>query len=144
MNRLLCAMLLTMMAMPVAAELYRWTDENGRVHFGDRPPEEEDHAAEQIEVQQPKPIGQGTDLQQINERLQELRDQESERTERQEARAESRAQAREEACEEARDRHVRLGRRFLYRREDGDTYSVSTEEAARDREELKQWIDENC
>ena len=38
-----CAQLLTMaLLLPVAAhaEIYRWTDENGNVHFGDKPVEE--------------------------------------------------------------------------------------------------------
>jgi hypothetical protein len=25
---------------PAAAEIFKWTDENGKVHFGDRPPGE--------------------------------------------------------------------------------------------------------
>ncbi len=33
---------------PATAEIYRWTDENGKVHFSDRPAR--DHASETIEV----------------------------------------------------------------------------------------------
>lgn len=34
-------------AIPVSAEIYRWTDENGRVHYGERPPHD---TAEQIQL----------------------------------------------------------------------------------------------
>lgn len=42
------ALLLTLILMPAlaSAQIYRWTDADGRVHFGQRPPA----GAEQIEV----------------------------------------------------------------------------------------------
>ncbi|AEA83023.1 conserved hypothetical protein [Stutzerimonas stutzeri DSM 4166] len=42
------ALLLTLILMPAlaSAQIYRWTDAEGRVHFGQRPPA----GAEQIEV----------------------------------------------------------------------------------------------
>lgn len=38
MTRILSTLLLLAVAAPVAAELYRWTDADGRVHFSDTPP----------------------------------------------------------------------------------------------------------
>lgn len=35
---LLCASLLLALAAPASAEIYRWVDNDGRVHFGDQPP----------------------------------------------------------------------------------------------------------
>lgn len=41
MNRLtvLCLPALLLSAVPGAAEIYRWTDERGKTHFGENPPE---------------------------------------------------------------------------------------------------------
>lgn len=38
MKRLALALLALSFALPAAAELYRWTDEQGRVHYSDLPP----------------------------------------------------------------------------------------------------------
>jgi hypothetical protein len=38
MTRILSTLLLLAVAAPATAELYRWTDANGRVHFSDTPP----------------------------------------------------------------------------------------------------------
>ena len=35
------------LAVPVSAEIYRWTDENGRVHYGERPPHD---TAERVQL----------------------------------------------------------------------------------------------
>lgn len=34
----LCALAVLLAATPIAAEVYKWTDKDGRVHYGDRPP----------------------------------------------------------------------------------------------------------
>jgi glutaredoxin len=34
----LAALLLAALALPAAGQVYKWTDRDGRVHFGDRPP----------------------------------------------------------------------------------------------------------
>ena len=39
-----------------AAEIYRWTDDSGRVHFGDAPPDEETSEKVQIQVNSYKSI----------------------------------------------------------------------------------------
>ena len=45
---LLAAVLWLCVPMPTAAEIFKWTDEDGKVHFGDRPPGERE--VEKIEV----------------------------------------------------------------------------------------------
>ena len=45
---LLIAVLWLFGTTPAAAEIFKWTDENGKVHFGDRPPDERE--VEKIEV----------------------------------------------------------------------------------------------
>lgn len=38
MNRIAIALLALAFALPASAELYRWTDDKGRVHYSDQPP----------------------------------------------------------------------------------------------------------
>lgn len=76
----LAALLLT---ASVQADVYRWTDAQGRTHYGDRPPAE---GAEKI-VEPPPPSGLSAD--EAKARLDAIRAQ-------QEAAAEDRAKAREE------------------------------------------------
>lgn len=48
-------LLLLILAAPAHAEIYKWVDENGKVHFGDRVPEQyKDQAGDvDVEVRQP-------------------------------------------------------------------------------------------
>jgi len=51
----LIALLLTVFCTPIHAEIYKWVDENGKVHFSDAPHEEA--KAETIEVKPAVKIG---------------------------------------------------------------------------------------
>jgi hypothetical protein len=137
-------LLLLILPLMASAELYRWTDEEGRVHFGDRAPGDSSSAAERVEVTPPKPIGQGNDLKQINERLNSLREQEQERLKAQQEQAQQEARKKEKACKAALKHYNRLQRNFVYKREDGSTYQVSRQQALEDRAEVRKWLDDNC
>ena len=63
----------------VAAEVYRWTDADGVVHFSDRPPEAEQASLTTMSVDNPPPTGYDPDEDRYNvaataERTQALRD----------------------------------------------------------------------
>ena len=85
-----------------AAEVYRWVDASGKVHFGDHPPA---GGAQQVIIHAPGGTQSDTVRQARTQRL--LKEFETERAERAEQEA---AAARDEAqraaaCEEARNRH---------------------------------------
>lgn len=133
--------------MPAAGETYRWTDENGKVHFSDKPPPEDAAQSERIEVRGPKPIGQGREVEAINERTRRLLEAEAaERQEEAQKQAEKERDAARQAkvCKDARQRLTRLSGPFRYIDEDGQRYTVSEEQAEKDRQELRQWIEQNC
>jgi len=44
------ALLLTTLALPAGAELYKWTDASGRLQFSDRPPAAQARKAETLEA----------------------------------------------------------------------------------------------
>lgn len=124
-----------------AAEIYRWTDAEGRVHFGQRP----ETGAEPIEVRP-----------QVVERDAVTREREA-RAERYfgarrgERQAEARRQAERQAqhareCEALRERLARLSRggRYYHVDERGGRVYYSDEELAAARRQLSGLIEQRC
>jgi hypothetical protein len=139
MRALLCLLLLPGLA---AAEIYRWTDANGQVHFGQRPVAA---GAEKVEV---KP--------QVVERDQLTRERE-ERTNRfYDARREEQAQAsavaaenqvrRAEECRELRNSLASIpeGRSYYRNEADGQRSYYSDEQLDTARQQLQNRVSERC
>jgi hypothetical protein len=139
MRVLLCLLLLPGLA---AAEIYRWTDANGQVHFGQRPAAA---GAEKVEV---KP--------QVVERDQLTRERE-ERTNRfYDARREEQAQAsavaaenqakRAEECRELRNKLASIpeGRSYYRKEVDGQRSYYSDEQVDTARQQLQSRVSERC
>ncbi|WP_339412795.1 DUF4124 domain-containing protein [Pseudomonas sp. EA_35y_Pfl2_R5] len=139
MRVLLCLLLLPGLA---AAEIYRWTDANGQVHFGQRPAAA---GAQQIEV---KP--------QVVERDQLTRERE-ERTNRfYEARREEQAQAsavaadnqakRAEECRELRKKLASIpeGRSYYRTEANGERSYYSDDQLDTARQQLQSRMSERC
>lgn len=128
------ALLLTLILMPAlaSAQIYRWTDAEGRVHFGQRPPA----GAEQIEVRP-----------QVVERDDQTREREARSERFFDARRQEQQAAREQASQTRADREqecqslrsqlsqLQLGGRFFRNDAAGERvyYSDSELEAARQR-----------
>lgn len=130
--------------LPLAAETYRWTDENGKVHFSDQPPAQVDET-ETLDIEGPRPLGQGGSVKAINERMErmrEVRSQEDAAAAR-EAQRERRARARQ-CSEKRRSLAVLTSGPVLYRDKQGNTSSVSMERVQRDIRDLKAWIEKHC
>ncbi len=128
------ALLLTLILMPAlaSAQIYRWTDADGRVHFGQRPPA----GAEQIEVR-PQVVERDDQTREREARSERFFD--ARRQEQQAAReqaSQTRA-AREQECQSLRSQlsQLQLGGRFFRNDAAGERvyYSDSELEAARQR-----------
>jgi len=128
------ALLLTLILMPAlaSAQIYRWTDAEGRVHFGQRPPA----GAEQIEVR-PQVVERDDQTREREARSERFFD--ARRQEQQGAReqaSQTRA-AREQECQSLRSQlsQLQLGGRFFRNDAAGERvyYSDSELEAARQR-----------
>ena len=140
MRVLLCLLLL----LPglAAAEIYRWTDANGQVHFGQRPVAA---GAQQIEV---KP--------QVVERDQLTREREERANRFYDARREEQAQAsavaaenqakRAEECRELRKRLASIpeGRSYYRTEADGQRSYYSDEQVDTARQQLQSRVSERC
>ena len=147
MNRKEWILLMLLPCLASAQGLYRWTDEQGRVHFSDRP-REGDATVEEMQIKQQPLIGQDEAVQETYDRLQRLRDAERQQQEEEQVqRAEAERIRKEEMapkCAKAKRELKNLDGPVLYTNDKGERYSVPMEQVAADKEKLSQWIAANC
>lgn len=133
---------------PAAGEIYRWTDENGTVHFGDRPSGAD--SAVRLDI-----ASEPTDPARIEQIVQARSEARAEREEAEAARAanepspeELRAQAKERAqkCTEYKDRLQKfVTSRRLYRHdENGERVYLDEEETLAARNRVQEKVEEYC
>lgn len=131
-------------ALPASAELYKWIDDDGKVHFTDKPISPN---AETIEIQQQKKIGQDDAVRGINERVKRLRQSESE-AQAVEDKLQAKKQARKDQvkrqCGNNKYKLSRLNGLVFRVNEDGERVYMTDDEILEKRATLQKWIDENC
>lgn len=139
--------LLCLLTTTVAqASTYRWVDENGQTHFGDRPPA--NAATDEVRLKSPAPSSDAAARarkQRVNEFLEQT---ERERAERNEAKArqEAKAAKHEARCQALRARLKHLKRvSGIYRlNKDGEQVFVDDEENERIRREFRDKVQREC
>lgn len=103
---ILVPIFIVMLSQPLSAEVYRWVDDQGHVHFGDKPPDKQ--RARSIEISPAPPAAQTVPDSQARRDKQQrlLRAWEEERRQREEKAAERKEQQeqRERNCHIAKDR----------------------------------------
>lgn len=133
--------LLALAPLLAQAEIYRWTDEQGRVHFGQRPQAN----AERVEVR-PQVLERDAQTRERENRserfFQARRDERTQREERQQAEQ----LERDRACGVLRSRLQRLeaGRTFYSADAQGDRHYYSDAEVEAARRELRARVVEDC
>lgn len=133
--------LLVLASTPTLAEIYRWTDAEGRVHFGQRPPAQ----AERIEVRP-----------QVVERDQQTREREARSERFFQARRDEQAQQQQRSAEQDAERQQRCaalkarmarlasGGTFFSADESGSRRYYSDAEVDAARRELRTQVDQHC
>ena len=132
-----------------AEEIYRWVDENGAVHFGDRPPE--NAAAEQISIQpeQSRETASGSAKPETDEfgdplpnYAQQLRDERAKKRQEQQ----EQQKITDEACAQRRTIVTQLepSTRVMIRLEDGTVTRMDDNERLETLDEAKTFIEQNC
>ncbi|MDA7087274.1 DUF4124 domain-containing protein [Pseudomonas sp. SA3-5] len=139
MRLLLCLLLLPGLA---AAEIYRWVDANGQVHFAQRPVTP---GAEQVEVR-PQVIERDEATRQREERAARFYD--ARRAEQAQAAVASatRQTQRAQECSELRNRLVQLqeGRRYFSSEANGERTYYSDQQLDAARRQLRDRVSERC
>jgi len=130
-----------------ANEIYKWTDKDGNVHYGDRPTAD---SAEMLAV-----VSRPTDSEAVSAAVEARRERDAARSEARNAREEARqaeeeerraAEAQAKRCEEYRARlETYLTSRRLYKiDENGNRAFLDEAQTQQARSDLQQRIQENC
>lgn len=136
---------LLFVSLAAQADIYTWTDAQGRVHFGDKP--KSGQQVQEVEVKDYLP-GSDAETRAITERGQRLMNAGADAKRRADAQAaETRAtaeNARARACEEA-GAHLRaLSGRVVFTDDQGQPVRVSEKERVARQQQVEQWYDANC
>jgi hypothetical protein len=131
-------------AGPAAAEVYRWVDEAGKVHFGDRPP---DAGAETLDL--PDASVQtdiGADRAERRERVLEVLQQDRLEKQRQREAAAAASAERAEKCRRLQKYYERHSTASgVYRKDkDGNREYYSSEERAAAEQKMRRAMEKNC
>lgn len=148
MDRVLAMALLGLLAAASHAEIYKWTDAEGRVHFGDKPTG--DRKTEEVRVKDYAP-GADADTRAIYERRQRLIDADqavqqkrtAEETTRDQAAAAT-ANQRTQVCEEARAELRVISGPVQFIDENGTPVRTTERERQQRHRALLAWVKENC
>lgn len=142
-------LLLTLMALMVPAlacadSVYRWTDESGVVHFGDREPQ--GRSSERVSVKSGQ--SRSSERPSPQEQVEALEEGEAdkERRENESAVEEARRKQRNAKCETARANldAINSNARIRMAGEDGEPRYLSPEEIETQKSRFQEMADENC
>ncbi len=133
------------LAVPAAAQVYKWVDEKGTTHYGEHPPQ--GRKAQEVEqhLAKPDPAPRKADQPNWKEKDLEFRSRRIE-TEQAEAKRKQREDAQRQTCNQARDQlgQMKLAHR-LYRLDDkGGRVFQSDEERSASIARLEQLVSERC
>lgn len=144
-NLILTLLLAVAPCVAMGASVYKWTDENGITHFGDRQPVGAN--SETVNVRSGTSSGNGNSTSSPQERLNELQEQQQEEADRKEETAveAARRKQREANCENARSNlNVIASNARIRVEEDGEMRYLAPEEIAEQRTKLEAIAADNC
>jgi len=132
-------------ALSAANSVYKWTDEEGNTHFGDRQPTGRN--AESVSIRTGK-SGNGSASSSAQQQLKELEERQAEEDagEEQSAQEQARQQQRQRNCETARSNLniLQAGGRIQTQGEDGERRYLDEEEIEQKRQQFQEIADDNC
>lgn len=141
---LLAAMAIALTSTAVVAEVYQWRDENGKVHFSDKKPKQQQaenisESVEAVNIDESRAERDKVGRLFQPETAEEKALKQRKAIEKQNQRAKT-----EHECDKARKGLEILKGPVYFTREDGSTYDVSKEEQARRVAKLERDIRKNC
>jgi hypothetical protein len=142
---LLTFCLLWALVVPATAQVYKWVDEKGTIHYGERPPP--DKKAQELEQHQANPgLAPGKAEQPSwKDKELEFRSRRIE-TEQAEAQRKQREDAQRQACNQARDQlgQMKLARRLYHLDDKGERVFQSDDERSASIAHQEQQVAQRC
>lgn len=138
--RCLLALLLALTAPAASAQVYKWVDENGRVHYGEKPPPGSKSSAVKPPTPAPNTPAQPQNLQsqELDFRGRQMKKNEDE------ARQTQDAANRAAVCSNAKERLELAERAVLYRVEKGERVLFSDAEQKSEIETRRATVTQYC
>lgn len=147
MSILKIAMLLCLIPLAANAGVYKWVDEEGRTHFGDRPPASAKPSEVRVDSAPSAAVDSGTRSRQqkVSDFLQQ-RQEEREAQQKIKAEAEAKAAKQAELCRSLRARlkHLESISTFYNLNDKGERVFVSEAENTRIRQDFKKKVRKTC
>jgi hypothetical protein len=144
MNRFLLFIACLYLSSNVSAEIYKWVDDQGRTHYGDKPAGEADPL--QVDVSKKGHMDSGVDRAEKRQRLLNAMQEDRYRKQQQAEKQREQKQYAQRQCTLARDRlkqYESVG--YLYRLDkDGNRIVMPTEKRDQLTEKLRDDIRKNC
>ncbi len=145
--RLLALLVAVLAIAPAVAAtgVYRWQDDQGNVHYGDRPPSKAEPSSIEIE-KAPEPAAEDSRRRAKTQRLLEAMESERERERTQEAQATADKERREQNCQVARRRvdFFERANSLFHRGPDGERIYLSDAERSRVLSQARSQVSEWC
>ena len=126
------------------AEVYKWVDEQGNTHFGDRPPQKEKATDLSGTL---KPLNISTDLSNpnmIRNAEQARQDELNQKAQTQHKQAASQSEQKQQYCKQAKKRLYDISGPVVFYDDEGKVVEVTEKERARMEQKLRAEIDKNC
>ncbi|UTF58818.1 DUF4124 domain-containing protein [Gilvimarinus sp. DA14] len=130
--------------LPVQAELYRWTDADGQVHYSDRKPDATKAEGAEVTEQQVKPINIQDSGQATAAMRQVFPEQHPQPSRTDSKRKSEMAKRKEEHCREAREYLRKISGRVQFIDEDGNMVHVSERERQERQAQMEAYVKEQC
>jgi hypothetical protein len=136
----LAALLLALAAATASAQVFKWVDENGRVHYGEKPPPGATANAVKPPAEVPNAPAQPRNLQsqELEFRGRQIKKREDE------ARQAQETANREAYCDNAKERLANAEQAVLYRREKGERVFLSDTEQKAEIESRRAAVTRYC
>jgi hypothetical protein len=144
MSRFLLFLACLYLGSNASAEIYKWVDDQGRTHYGDKPADEADSL--QVDVSKKGHIASDADRSEKRQRLLDAMQEDRQRKQQQAEKQREQKQYAQRQCTIARDRlkqYESVG--YLYRLDqDGNRIVIPTEKRDQLTEKLRDDIRKNC
>jgi hypothetical protein len=148
MNKKILALTVIIMALPgfaMGQSVYKWTDENGVTHFGDRQPTGKQ--SESVSIRTGKPSGTSSSVNSPQQKVQQMDEQEAESAQREKVSAAEEARQKQRAanCKTAQNNLslLRSGSRIKVE-ENGEERYLTPEEISEKQEQFEEIAEVSC
>lgn len=128
-----------------AADIYQWTDENGKVHFSDKPPRDQKAKNISGSTKNINTESRGSEGEKLGKIFAPMTEEEKAYNQQQEQMAAQRQAALQRNCDKARKELTFFtNRRFFWVDDEGNEWNATEEERQEKIKEFSEYIAKNC